>query len=60
MYNNLRFRTQVLYMSSGFWLLRVESCDFSQVEKDSTANKDEQMHKMTIFLLKAVLGCLFE
>ena len=37
----------VLYMSSSFWLLRVESRDFSQAEKDSTANKDEQTHKMT-------------
>ena len=37
----------MLYMSSSFWLLQVESCDFSQAEKDSTANKDEQTHKMT-------------
>ena len=39
--------TKVLYMSSSFWLLRVESRDFSQAEKDSTARKDEQTNKMT-------------
>ena len=38
----------VLYMSSGFWLLRVESRDFSQAEKKRTACKAEQIHKMTI------------
>ena len=37
----------VLYMSYSFWLLRVELRDFSQAEKDATANKDEQTHKMT-------------
>ena len=34
-------------MSSSFGLLRVESHDFSQAEKDSSANKDEQTHKRT-------------
>ena len=34
-------------MSSRFWLLRVESRDFSQVEKEGTACKAEQIHKMT-------------
>ena len=35
----------VLYMSSSFWLLRVESGDFSQAEKERTAGKAEQIHK---------------
>ena len=34
-------------MSSSFWLLRVESRDFSQAEKERTACKVEQIHKMT-------------
>ena len=34
-------------MSSSLWLLRVESCDFSQAEKERTACKAEQIHKMT-------------
>ena len=38
--------TQVLYMSSSFWLLVVESRDFSQAEKENTASKAEQIHKM--------------
>ena len=38
----------MLYMSSSFWLLRVESHDFSRAEKKSTACKAEQIHKMTI------------
>ena len=37
----------VLYMSSSFWLLVVESRDFSQAEKDRTASQAEQNHKMT-------------
>ena len=37
----------VLYMSSSFWLLGVESRDFSQAEKAGTASKAEQIHKMT-------------
>ena len=39
--------TKVLYMSSSFWLLGVESRDFSHAEKESTACKAEQMHKIT-------------
>ena len=35
-------------MSSSFRLLRVEPHDFSQAEKERTAYKAEQMHKMTI------------
>ena len=51
--------TMVLYMSSGFWLLRVESRDFSQAEKERTACKAEQIHKMTIiFTQKDNLGLL--
>ena len=52
---NLLFLTQfqqlqtskVLYMSSSFWLLGVESCDFSHAEKERTACKAEHIHKMT-------------
>ena len=37
-------------MSSSFWLLRVESLDFSQADKERTACKAEQIHKLiTIF-----------
>ena len=43
----------VLYMSSNFRLLGVESCDFSHAEKEGTACIPEQIHKMaTIFSLK--------
>ena len=34
-------------MSSSFWLLGVESPDFSQAEKERTACKAGQIHKMT-------------
>ena len=40
-------RTLVLYMSFSFWLLRVESQDFSQAEKERTACKAKQIHNMT-------------
>ena len=44
-------------MSSSFWLLQVESRDFSQAEKERTACKAEQIHKMTtIFTKKDNLG----
>ena len=39
--------TKVVDMFSSFWLLRVESRDFSQAEKEKTACKAEQIHKMT-------------
>ena len=39
---------KVLYMSSSFWLLGVESRDFSHAEKERTACKADQIHKMTI------------
>ena len=34
-------------MSSSFWLLAVGSCDLSQAEKETTACKADQIHKMT-------------
>ena len=34
-------------MSSSFWLLGVESRDFSQAEIERTASKAEKIHKMT-------------
>ena len=39
-------------MSSSFGLLGVESRDFSQAEKERTACKAEQIHKMTIIFTK--------
>jgi hypothetical protein len=36
-------------MSSGFWLLGVESRDFSQAEKERTACKAEKIHEMTTY-----------
>ena len=48
---------KVLYMSSSFWLLGVESRDFSQAEKERTACKAEQIHKITtIFTQNDNLG----
>ena len=38
----------MLYMSSSFWQLGVESRDFSHAEKEKTASKAEQIHKMAI------------
>ena len=38
----------MLYMSSSFWLLGVESYDFSHAEKERTPCKNEQIPKMTI------------
>ena len=47
----------VLYISFSFWLLGVESHDFSQAEKERTASKAEQIHKMTnIFTQNDNLG----
>ena len=49
--------TRVLYMSSRFGLLGVVSRDFSQAEKEGTACKAEQIHKMTsIFTQNDNLG----
>ena len=38
---------KVLFMSFGFWLLGVESREFSQAEKQITACTAGQIHKMT-------------
>ena len=47
----------VLYISFSFWLLRVESRDFSQAEKERTACKADQIHKITTsFTQKDNLG----
>ena len=40
-------KTKVLYMSFSFWLLGVESRNFSHAEKERTACKAEQIHIMT-------------
>ena len=48
---------KAVYMWSSFWLLGVESRDFSHAVKERTACKAKQIHKMT---LKKVLGCRFE
>ena len=37
----------MLYISSSFWLLQVESHDISQAEKERTACRAEQIHKMS-------------
>ena len=39
-------------MSFSFWLLGVESRDFSQAEKERTAWKAKQIHKMTAFFIQ--------
>jgi hypothetical protein len=44
-------------MSFSFWLLRVESRDFSLAEKERTACKADQIHKITTsFTQKDNLG----
>ena len=54
---SLQMCIKVLYMSSSFRLLRVESRDFSQAEKERTACKAVQIHKMTtIFTQNDNLG----
>ena len=45
--NKQNKKPQVLYMFSSFWLLQVETQDFSQAEKERTACKAEQVPKMT-------------
>ena len=39
-------------MCFSFWLLGVESRDFSQAEKERTACKAEQIHTMTTIFTK--------
>ena len=53
---------KLLYMTSNssFWLLRVESRDFSQAEEERVAWKSEQIHKMTTFFTQnGLLGRRF-
>ena len=52
------FPTRIMsHMFSSFWLLPVESRDFSQAEKERTPCKAVQIHKMrTIFTQKDNLG----
>ena len=45
-FNTIVLQIKVLYMSSSFWLLRVESHDFSHAEKERTACKVEKIHKI--------------
>ena len=42
----ISFRSST-YMSSSFWLMEVDSRDFSHAEKERTAHKAEQIHKLT-------------
>jgi hypothetical protein len=43
-------------MSSSFWLLGVESRDFSQADKKETACKAKQIHKMTTIFTLIYIG----
>ena len=50
-------------MSSSFWLLGVESHDFSLAEKERTACKAEQINKITTIFTQngpTYLGCRLE
>ena len=51
---------KVFYISSSFWLVGVESRDFSHADKERTACKDEQIHKMTTIFTQKVTSCRFE
>ena len=42
--------TMMLYMSSSFRMLGVESRDFSHAEKERTACRAEQIHKITTII----------
>ena len=46
-------------MSSSFGLLEVESRDFSHAEKERTACKVEEIHKMTIIFTQNCRSMLF-
>ena len=51
----------VVYMSSNFGLLTLESRDLSQAEKEKTACKPKQIKKMsTLFTQNGPIGCRFE
>ena len=45
-------KSMVLYMSLvlSFWLMEVESHDFSHAEKERNAYKAKQIHKMTTII----------
>ena len=47
--------TQMLYMSSSFWMLGIESRDFSCAEKKRTTCKAEQIHKITTTLFPRIV-----
>ena len=49
----------VLYMFSSFWLLGVQSLNFSQAEKERTVCKAEQIHKMTTIFNRTTKICYF-
>ena len=51
---------QVLHMCSSFWLLGVETRDFSQAEKKRTACRAWQIVKMTTIFTQNKLGSNFE
>ena len=44
--NRANFVTKVLCMSYSFWLLGVESRDFSHAEVEKTASKADQIHEI--------------
>ena len=49
----------MLYKTSSFLLLRVESCNFFQAEKERIACKDKQILKMTTIFIQNVPKELF-
>ena len=54
-----RLPAMVLSMCSSFWMLGVESHDFSQAETEITACKAEKIHKMTsIFTQNNIQGLI--
>ena len=46
---NIEKLFEMVYMFSSFWLLGGESRGFFQAEKERTACKAEEIHKMTTF-----------
>ena len=54
------FHIKVLYMSSSFWLLGVESRDFLMLRKKELLAKLSKFTKWHLLSLKMVLGCRFE
>ena len=45
-------------MSSSFWLLTVESRDFSYTEKERIACKADQIHKVTTLLCEVTINSI--